>query len=171
MKINYINLKEKQLNFVKPIFESVFNETVKELNTINELEINVFFVSKRMIKKMNRDLRGVNKPTDVLSVPTLPLKPSMTKKLNEVITKEKFKADILMDSGNIYLGDVILCPKVIKKQAKEYENTNEREFAYMFVHSLLHLFGFNHEAKTHKDNMRKTEEKILEKLNLSRDEK
>lgn len=171
MKINYINIKDKELNFIKPLFKNAFEETIVELRTINELEINVFFVSKRMIKKMNKNLRGVNKPTDVLSVPTLPLKPSHTKKLDEVLTKEKFVADVLMETGNIYLGDVIMCPKIIKKQAKEYKNTSEREFAYMFVHSLLHLFGFNHENKTNKESMRKTEEKILEKLNLSRDNK
>ena len=66
------------------------------------------------------------------------------------------------------LGDVVISLEQIKKQAKEYGHTLERELAYMLVHSFYHLMGYDHMKEEDKKTMRAKEDIILEKLNITR---
>lgn len=66
------------------------------------------------------------------------------------------------------IGDIIISKEKVVEQAKEYENTFEREFAYLLVHGILHLLGYDHMEESEKIVMRENEEKILSELNLSR---
>ena len=68
------------------------------------------------------------------------------------------------------LGDVVICMSVAKKQAEEYGHSVERETVYLFVHSILHLLGFDHETDEEKKHMRIEEENIMNKIGLNRDE-
>lgn len=169
MLINYIRFSKKHINRFKTILDNVLNGVISELNLTNELEVNLFLTNKRVIKVLNKNTRGINKATDVLSYPNLKLTPKDSKNLHTLISKENFKNDIVPDTNNIFLGDIMLCYPIIKKQAKKYGNTLEREMAYMTVHGILHLLGHDHEKETDKKQMRKIEETVLSKLNLSRD--
>ena len=81
-------------------------------------ELGVAFVSPREIQMWNRRYRRRNKATDVLS----------------------FDGD-----GNGSLGDLMLCPRVLKHQAQRFSTTTKEETLYIFVHGVLHLLGFEHE--------------------------
>ena len=74
------------------------------------------------------------------------------------------------EDGNLMLGDVVICTNVAKAQAVEYGHSEEREIVYLFVHSILHLMGFDHMEDEEKARMRLAEEKIMGKIGLTRDE-
>ena len=82
--------------------------------------------------------------------------------LYEKIKKQNFEHEDI-------LGDIIISIEKVEEQAKEYENSFEREFSYMIVHGFYHLMGYDHIKEDDKKQMRTKEEKILESLKISRD--
>lgn len=168
MIINYTNFNSKKLQPFKNLITNILEYACNELNIINELEVNLTITNKRQIKKVNKQTRNINKATDVLSFPTLNLKPNNVNELNALITKENFNYDVNPQTKHLFIGDILLCYKVIKKQAKKYNNTLTREMCYMTVHGFLHLLGFDHEKEKDKKIMRKYEEKILSKFDINK---
>ncbi len=125
-----------------------------------DVEISLSFVSLDEIHTLNRECRGVDRPTDVLSVP-------MCGGVEEVGA-----ACALQDGGQgqeIPLGDVVICMDKIKEQAEEFGHSQERETVYLFTHSVLHLLGYDHETEEDKRVMRAREEEIMEELGIGRD--
>lgn len=135
-----------------------------------DLEVDISFVNVKEIHAQNKEFRGVDKPTDVLSFPNL-LKVGVTDSqvIADVLTKENFIADYNPENNTIFLGCITICKDVVFKQAKEYGNTKEREMTYMAVHGLLHLLGYDHMKEEDKKEMRKIEEKIMTSLDLGRE--
>ena len=111
---------------------------------------------------MNKNERGVDKVTDVLSFPTLVIK-------SLPVTKKQFPTDIDYESGKLMLGDIIICYEKVKEQAAEYGHSEEREAAYLTLHGILHLLGFDHIEDADRVVMRKHEEEILNSLGITRD--
>lgn len=124
-----------------------------EMEEIDEQrsEISVTFVDKEEIHELNNQYRGVDSPTDVLSFPQF----------------DDF--DDLPEEGDICLGDVVICTDKAKEQAEEFGHTFEREIIYLFVHSILHLLGYDHMDEDEKALMRRQEETVMEHLGITRD--
>lgn len=112
-------------------------------------EISVTFVGLDEIHQLNREYRGVDRPTDVLSFPQF-------EDLDEEIP----------DVGEICLGDVVICRDKAEEQANEFGHSFERELVYLFTHSILHLLGYDHMETDEKRLMRAREEEIMEKIGL-----
>lgn len=160
-----INIKcNKKLKYLEPYYNNLLNEVVKTFNITNEIEINVEFVSRLAIKKLNKQFRNINKVTDVLSFPTLELKMP----LENMLLKQNFVDDINPETNNIMLGDIYICFNRVKKQAKEYGHSVLRESCYLFLHGVLHLLGFDHIKEEDKTEMRKYEELVLNNLDIQR---
>lgn len=160
-----INIKcNKKLKYLESYYNNLLNEVVKTFNITNEIEINVEFVSKLAIKKLNKQFRNINKVTDVLSFPTLELKMP----LENMLLKQNFVDDINPETNNIMLGDIYICFNKVKKQAKEYGHSVLRESCYLFLHGVLHLLGFDHIKEEDKTEMRKYEELVLNNLDIQR---
>lgn len=140
---------------------SVYNQTIETLNVENCFDVEIEFVDNVQIKKLNREYRNIDKVTDVLSFPNL--------EIEFPFDKSKYLLDINPMTENIILGEIAICFEVVEKQAEEYGNTLEREMAYMTVHGLLHLFGYDHIEESDKKLMREKEEEILSKLNLTKE--
>ena len=104
------------------------------------VEANLAFVSEKKIKELNQKFRGVDKVTDVLSFPN---------------------GDINPETGRRFLGDVLICRAVAKKQAELYGQSVEREINFLQIHGLLHLFGFDHETEEDDAKMRELQRKAL----------
>ena len=122
-------------------------------------EVDVRITSDQGIHEVNREMRGVDRPTDVLSFPAFALTPG------ELPGEED--ADIA--TGLVPLGDMCLSMERVHAQAKEYGHTNRRELAYLVVHSVLHLLGYDHlDEGPQKAQMRAREEAIMEELGISR---
>lgn len=160
-----INIKcNKKLKYLESYYNNLLNEVVKTFNITNEIEINVEFVSRLAIKKLNKQFRNINKVTDVLSFPTLELKMP----LENMLLKQNFVDDINPETNNIMLGDIYICFNRVKKQAKEYGHSVLRESCYLFLHGVLHLLGFDHIKEEDKTEMRKYEELVLNNLDIQR---
>ena len=124
-------------------------------------EINVLLTDNRGIREINRDLRDVDRETDVLSFPMFEFTPG------------EFPEDVsdLLDPGSslLPLGDMALSVENIKTQAEEFGHSQEREIGYLTVHSVLHLLGYDHlDEGPMKKQMRAREDAIMEYLNIPR---
>lgn len=114
-------------------------------------EISVTFVDLDEIHELNKQYRGVDKPTDVLSFPQFD---DLEEEIPEVC--------------EICLGDVVICEQKAREQAEEFGHSFERELVYLFTHSVLHLLGYDHMEDDEKAEMREKEEDILKTIGLSR---
>ncbi len=117
--------------------------------------ISVSFVDKAEIKRLNKEYRGVDKVTDVLSFPLYE---------SGCIPGP----DELAEDEELALGDVVICEEVCEAQAKEYGHSIEREIIYLFTHSVFHLLGYDHETDEDKADMRAREEEVMSLLGLER---
>ena len=113
--------------------------------------ISVSFVDMDEIHVLNREYRGVDRATDVLSFPMF----------------EPGEIELLED-GETELGDVVICREKAREQAEEFGHSYERELIYLFTHSIFHLLGYDHETEEEKAEMRAKEEKIMTKLHILR---
>ena len=151
-------------------FEEKINEVVNFV--LNEEEVNVdyqisiVFVDNEEIKKINEETRGIDKATDVLSFPMLDYP-------NKKVFKDAYKNyefDITyLDDRELILGDIVLSLERAREQSEEFNHSYLRECAYLIVHSVLHLLGYDHMEEEDKKVMRKREEEILNKLKITRD--
>lgn len=119
-----------------------------------EAEVSVSFISNEEIKNLNRDFRNVDSVTDVLSFPL----------------GENGVYDRNPESGALLLGDIVISMQKAEQQAELYGHSLQREVAYLTVHSMLHLLGYDHvNGGLEQVRMREREETVLAKLGLTRD--
>ena len=122
-------------------------------------EVDVLVTDDAGIHQINRDMRQVDRPTDVLSFPEFELTPG------ELPGQE----DADPGTGLVPLGDMVLSMERVQAQAREYGHSNRRELAYLVVHSVLHLLGYDHlDEGPMKARMREREEIIMAELGLER---
>lgn len=122
-------------------------------------EIDVRITDGAGIREINREMRQVDRPTDVLSFPSFDLTPG------ELPEAE----DADPGTGLVPLGDMVISMEHAAAQAKEYGHSGRRELAYLAVHSVLHLLGYDHlDEGPMKAQMREREEAILAELGILR---
>ncbi len=116
-------------------------------------EISVRFVDNEMIRELNRQFRNIDKETDVLSFPL----------------GENGVYDVNPDNGAYMLRDIVISVQKAMEQAEEYGHSLEREIAFLSVHSMLHLLGYDHvNGGLEAVRMREKEEEVLTQLGLQR---
>ena len=122
-------------------------------------EVDVRITSDSGIHAINREMRQVDDATDVLSFPEFDLRPG------ELPSAE----DADPGTDLVPLGDMVISMEHVAVQAKEYGHSNRRELAYLVVHSVLHLLGYDHlDEGPQKARMRAREEDILGELGITR---
>ena len=145
----------------KQIATNVASETIKKMKQPDELEVAVSFVSKKEIRRLNRESRGIDRVTDVLSFPSTQLK------VGEVLNKNSEEYVMLKtDEGLIHFGDIALCLWQCKKQAKEYGAKVEDEIKKLIIHSMLHLMGYDHIKDEDYALMNKKEIELEKKIKI-----
>ena len=137
------SLMEKLNQAASAIFEA-------EGVDMERAEISLTLVSLEEIRELNRDYRDVDRETDVLSF------------------RQYEGVEEMPEEGELCLGDVVICLDKVKSQAEEFGHSFEREFVYLFVHSLLHLLGYDHMEDDEKTVMRAKEEATMKEINLLR---
>ena len=125
------------------------------------LTIEVCFVDEEEIRRLNRETRNMDKVTDVLSFPALDLE------RGQAIKKAEYPFEI-DEEGRLLVGSVAICEKRAREQAEEYGHSYERELHYLIVHGIMHCLGYDHMEESDKAQMREQEEKILNKLGITR---
>ena len=124
-------------------------------------EVDVCITDDEGIREINREMREVDKSTDVLSFPVFDLTPG------ELPDEEN--ADPC--TGLVPLGDMAIAMEHVTAQAKEYGHSEKRELSYLVVHSVLHLLGYDHlDEGEMKRQMRGREETILAGLGVTRED-
>ena len=156
-QLEYWDLEENKEyeNIIKKVIEQCFKEEKIENS---KLYISIILTNPEHIHEINKQYRNVDKETDVLSFPMFE-----KEELDKKIQDQKFEHEDV-------LGDIIISIDKVKRQAKEYEHSFEREFSYMIVHGFYHLMGYDHIKEEDKIVMRPKEENILNKLGIRRDE-
>ena len=124
-------------------------------------EVNVNLTDDAGIHEINREMRDVDRPTDVLSFPVFDLTPGEL--------PDELDAD--PGTGLIPLGDMVISMEHAAAQAVEYGHSPKRELAYLVTHSVLHLLGYDHlDEGEQKAQMRAREEAILAELGITRED-
>lgn len=124
-------------------------------------EVDVLFTDDEGIHAINLEQRGVDRPTDVLSFPMFDLQPG----------EHPGAEDADPGSGLVPLGDMVISLERAVAQGEEYGHGVEREAAYLAVHSVLHLLGYDHmDEGPMKAQMREREEAILGELGIGREQ-
>ena len=134
----------------------------KTLGQRTDLYVELDVVSQEEIKALNSDNRHIDAVTDVLSFPML------DGIRGKKIYKKDYPYDYDEDEKAIFLGSVAICLDRAKEQSIEYGHSLQREMSYLFVHGLLHLFGYDHITDEDKKEMREKEEQVLLELGISR---
>lgn len=124
-------------------------------------EVDVLLTDDENIHTINREMREVDRATDVLSFPEFDLTPG------ELPSAE----DADPGTGLVPLGDMVISMEHVAAQAKEYGHSQRRELAYLVTHSVLHLLGYDHlDEGAMKRQMREREETILAELGITRED-
>lgn len=140
-----IHMEPKDLNLIK----SAIRNTLKFEKFQRNCEVSVTLVDNEAIRTINREQRQIDRVTDVLSFPM-------------------FDEDFDDDEYAI-LGDIVLSVERAKEQAEEYGHSFQRELAFLTVHSVLHLLGYDHElGKAEESEMFQKQGQILDKMGLTR---
>ena len=120
----------------------------------NVCEVSITFTDDAGIHELNKKYRGVDKPTDVLSFPLFDF--------------EGNSEEPPVDEVMCMLGDIVLSLETAKRQAEEYGHSFAREVAFLTVHSMLHLLGYDHETGAEdEEEMRAAQREIMEMLGLT----
>jgi len=123
----------------------------KRHNVEDYCEVIITITDNEQIRELNRDYRGIDTPTDVLSF----------------AYAEADEPEIVGGSSGRVLGDIIISIDKVREQARDYGNSEARELSYLAVHGFLHLLGFDHLKSTDKKIMRAGEEAIMSELDLA----
>jgi len=137
-----------------PLDEALWRDRLETLMRLEGLpenaQVSVTFVDDATIHELNREHRGVDRPTDVLSFP-------------------QFEADEEIPEGMPHvLGDLVVSLETARRQAEEYGHSEEREIAFLLVHGFLHLLGYDHETAEEEAEMRDEQRVLLDRLGISR---
>jgi probable rRNA maturation factor len=142
----YLNINESlELSFPGSLLENTARSVLEELSTDKEAEITIAIEDDEQLRELNQQFLGIDAPTDVLSFPS-----------NEVDP----------DTGNIYLGDIIISLPAAIQQAGIAGHPIENEMQLLVIHGMLHLLGFDHDSAETKMEMWAIQARFLDKLGI-----
>ena len=122
--------------------------------------VSVLLVENDEIQRINAEFRKKDSVTDVLSFPMLEMEDG--KFLDE-------PGDMDIEEGHLFLGDIVICVPKAVEQAEAYGHTLERELAFLAVHGLYHLLGYDHEEPGREAVMNRKQEQVLSEIGLVRE--
>lgn len=147
----YIENRQDKIEINDDI-NDIIEKTIKEALLFEKenlnYEVSVSIVSNDEIQELNREYRGIDEETDVLSFPM----------------DDEFAME-----GPLLLGDIIISAEKVLEQSKEYKHSLDREMAYLTAHSMFHLMGYDHMNDDEKLIMREKEKEIMKRLEVFKD--
>lgn len=165
MQIVYSDEEQRLSREIKDLMQRAGEEAMcREFGT-DDVEVGVTIVGGGEIRELNRDYRGIDRVTDVLSFPQYD-----PGELDEVFAEsdEAFADEYEDDAEPLLIGDVVICYDRAAEQAEEYGTGLTRELVYLFVHSIFHLLGYDHEEEEERKAMRSREEEVLAAIGVMR---
>ena len=159
MKIYFTNVGLFKRGYIKKVLEAGLEYLGQHTG---QLEVSLSFVGEDEIRELNKEYRDTDKVTDVLSFPTV------DNPERGVIDLASHASDLNPETWLLNLGDIIICLPRAKQQAKEYGHSLKREVAFLSLHSLLHLLGYDHMNQSDEEQMTAVQNAVLDKLNIKR---
>jgi probable rRNA maturation factor len=134
--------------------EELLNFSQKKLEITEPCELSVTFVNNDRIQEINREYRGKDQPTDVISF----------------AMEELGEGEIQISGGNMprVLGDIIISTDKAREQAEDFGHSVERELGFLAVHGFLHLLGYDHETEADEKEMFDLQRRLLDEYGLGR---
>lgn len=129
----------------KELLDAIAYTAIRHLG-YDDRDLSIACESDEAVQELNRQYRGINQPTDVLSFSSGEVDPH---------------------SGRVYLGDVIISLPAVNRQAQELGHDFQTELATVVIHGILHLAGYDHAVKAEKEKMFVLQERILAEINLN----
>ena len=159
-----INLVFEQLSLQKFLISGIIRKCIHATLEAERIsvpcEINVLVTDDKGIQVINREIRDLDKPTDVLSFPMFQLEPG-----NPPTDWVEYQDPA---TGLVPLGDMCISLERAVAQAKEFGHSTRREVGYLTIHSMLHLLGYDHETGDEDEaDMRRRQTEILDRMGLS----
>jgi probable rRNA maturation factor len=142
---------------IENIIEEIAKLVLEEEKGHTNYEVSITFVDDERIKELNKIYRQKDHSTDVLSFP-----------LQLDTGADDLEEKLHMDIEQL-LGDVVISVQTAKRQAKSYGHSLVREIAYLVVHSMYHLLGYDHMEENDKKEMRAKEKEIIKKIKIFKD--
>lgn len=146
------------------LIKQVISASLEEEGCPYEAEISVVLTDNEEIHQVNKEFRGIDRATDVLSFPMVEYEmPGNFDFLEE-------RPDCFHpETGELLLGDIMVSIERAREQAEEYGHSLERELAFLITHSVLHLCGYDHMEEEERLAMEKKQRLILDKLGIKRE--
>ena len=156
----------------RELIEYAANGALDFMGFGRDCELSVTLTDDEGIRALNREYRGVDEVTDVLSFPQYDSLFDLYDELEDADLAEEdaeyAAMDGIEDDEEMALGDVVICEEKCAEQAEEFGHSYERELIYLFVHSICHLLGYDHMTDEDKAEMRAKEEAVMTELNILR---
>jgi probable rRNA maturation factor len=151
--------KFKVTKDIRDLVRLAVKTSLEYMDFPQKAEISVMFTDNDEIRELNREHRGIDRATDVLSFP-----------LFEYDEEGNIIEEYLdfSPTGEMVLGDIVISLERANEQAEEYGHSFQREIGFLTVHSMLHLFGFDHEQPEEEEEMFEYQREILDKMELYR---
>lgn len=146
MEITLINHTNQTIDQYEELFQKISKSAEKILKLPTDYELSVTFVRSQTIHKINRDYRGIDRPTDVISF-------AIRDDEDDFIPEEEKD-----------LGDIFININYCKKQAKEYGHSYDREMGFLFTHGMLHCLGYDHMKEEDEKVMFALQDQILDPI-------
>lgn len=145
------------------IINQVINEALDYVSCPYETEVSVVLTDNETIRRINREFRKLDKPTDVLSFPML-----VYETPGDFTFLESAEEEFNPETGELVLGDIVVSMDKVYAQAEEYGHSPVRELAFLIAHSMLHLFGYDHIEERERIIMEEKQTEILSRLGIER---
>lgn len=152
--------KEEWSADLEKTVRDVCNEVLDTEECSFDAQISLTLVDNEAIREINKEQRGIDRPTDVLSFPMLEFDEN----------GDCLDADYEMDGDFVVLGDIVISMERAREQSKEYGHSFKREIAFLTAHSMLHLLGYDHvDDPVGEKIMFEKQDKVLNGLGITRE--
>ena len=146
------------------IIEEIVLESLDYEKCPYEAEVNVILTDNEAIREINREHRGIDAPTDVLSFPMVDYERPADFDYVEDAAEDYFNPE----TGELMLGDIVISVDKVTEQAENYGHSERRELAFLVAHSMLHLCGYDHMEDGERLVMEEKQEEILKRKGYER---
>ncbi len=144
--------------------EKVIGEVLRSVGCSRSCEVSLTLVGDEAMRELNRETRGIDRTTDVLSFPVFQYtQPGHTEE-----AESDRAGSFNPETGALLLGDIVISVPRTLSQAEEYGHSVKREFAFLTAHSALHLLGFDHMSPEEETEMTARQEQVLDALGITR---
>ncbi|MCR5373790.1 MAG: rRNA maturation RNase YbeY [Lachnospiraceae bacterium] len=164
MTLDFVNETDIEFDFsYEEIADKVIEAVLDHESFPYDVQVSLTITDEETIKEINRENRNIDSVTDVLSFPFLDYE-----KRGDYSFLDNDDSCFDPDTGEVMLGDIVICVKRVIDQAEEYGHSKLREYAFLICHSMLHLLSYDHMTPEEEDEMFGKQKEIMSILKIER---